>query len=58
MARLIGILVLIIDILAIFDVLKNVKVLERKILWIAVILLLPFFGAMAWYAVSRKIIKL
>jgi hypothetical protein len=39
-------------------VLKRETNTEKKILWIAVILLLPVFGALAWYAVSRKIINL
>lgn len=58
MGRVWGILVLVIDVLAILDVLKSDREIEKKILWIVVILLLPLLGALAWYGVSRKIINL
>jgi hypothetical protein len=58
MGRVWGILVLVIDVLAILDVLKSNREIEKKILWIVVILLLPLLGALAWYGVSRKIINL
>lgn len=58
MGRIWGILVLVIDVLAILDVLKSNREIEKKILWIVVILLLPLLGALAWYGVSRKIINL
>jgi hypothetical protein len=58
MARIISILVLVIAILAIVDVLNKVYETEKKILWIAVIILVPLFGSLAWYAISRKIINL
>ena len=58
MARVWSILVLVIDVLAILEVLKSDREIEKKILWIAVILLLPVLGALAWYGVSRKIINL
>lgn len=58
MGRLWYLLVIVIDVLAILDVLKRETNTEKKILWVVVILLLPVFGALAWYAVSRKIINL
>jgi hypothetical protein len=58
MGRVWGILVLVIDVLAILDILKSNREIEKKILWIVVILLLPLLGALAWYGVSRKIINL
>lgn len=57
MGRIWGILVIVIDVLAILDVLKSERELEKKILWIAVIILVPLFGAVVWYSVSRKIIN-
>lgn len=57
MGRIWGILVIVIDVLAILDVLKSDRELEKKILWIAVIILVPLFGAVVWYLVSRKIIN-
>lgn len=57
MGRIWGILVIVIDVLAVLDVLKSDRELEKKILWIAVIVLVPLFGALIWYVVSRKIIN-
>jgi hypothetical protein len=57
MGRIWGILVIVIDVLAILDVLKSDREMEKKILWIAVIVLVPLFGALIWYVVSRKIIN-
>ncbi len=58
MARFWTILVFVIDVLAIVDVWKRESSMEKRLLWIAVILLVPLFGALAWYAISRKIIRL
>lgn len=58
MARIGTILIFIIDVLAILDVWKRESDNTKKILWTVVILLLPLFGALAWYAVSRKIINI
>ena len=58
MIRIWSLLVLVIDVLAIIDVLQSSKEIEKKLLWIAIIVLLPFFGAVAWYLVSRRIINL
>lgn len=58
MARLLTILVFILDVLAIIDVWQRESSTEKKLLWTAVIILVPGFGALAWYLVSRKIINL
>jgi hypothetical protein len=58
MARFWTILVFVIDVLAIVDVWKRESSMEKRLLWIAVILLVPLCGALAWYAISRKIIRL
>jgi hypothetical protein len=58
MGRIWTILVLVIDVLAVLDVLKSDRELEKKILWIAIIILVPLLGALIWYVVSRKIINL
>jgi uncharacterized membrane protein YphA (DoxX/SURF4 family) len=54
MARLIGILVLIAVILTIIDVWQKESSLEKRLLWIVVIILLPIIGSIAWYIVSSK----
>lgn len=58
MIRIIGILIIIVDILAIIDVWRKESNLEKKLLWTVVILLLPMAGPIAWYLISRRIINL
>jgi len=58
MVRIWGLIILIIWVFAILDVLKRESSNEKRLLWIVIILLLPVAGALAWYAISRKIIKL
>lgn len=58
MARIWFVIVIVIDVLAILDVLKSESNNEKRLLWIVVILLLPVAGPLAWYAVSRKIINI
>lgn len=57
MFRIGPLLVLVIDIFAVWDILKSDKELEKKILWIAIVILAPLLGAIAWYLFSRKIIN-
>jgi len=58
MARIWFIIVLVIDVLAILDVWKREFRNEKRLLWTAIILLLPVAGPLAWYLISRGIIKL
>jgi len=58
MGRLWFLIVLIIDVVAILDVWNRESSMEKKILWIVVIILLPLVGPVAWYVISRKIINL
>ena len=51
-------LIIVIDVLAILDVWKQESSNEKKLLWTVAILFMPILGPLAWYAVSRKIIKL
>lgn len=56
MFRIGPLLVLMIDVFAVLDNLRSNKEMEKKILWIAIVILVPLFGAIAWYLFSRKII--
>ncbi len=58
MGRLLYILVIVIDVLAILDVWKTETSNEKRLLWIVVILVFPLLGPAAWYLISRGIIKL
>ena len=57
MFRIGPLLILAIDIFAVLDILKSNKEMEKKILWIAIVILAPLLGAIAWYLFSRKIIN-
>ncbi len=58
MGRLWGILIVVIIVLAVMDVWRREFSTEKRILWSIVIVVFPVVGALAWYAVSRKIINL
>ncbi|MFN3841434.1 MAG: PLD nuclease N-terminal domain-containing protein [Cyclobacteriaceae bacterium] len=58
MGRLLYIFIIIIDVLAIIDVWQRESSMEKRLLWIVIILVLPLLGPVAWYLVSRKIINL
>jgi hypothetical protein len=58
MGRILFIAVIVLDVLAILDVWKRETANDKKLLWTVVILLLPFAGPIAWYAISRKFINL
>ena len=50
---LLGTVVLLLDIFAIFSVLLGSSSVMRKIMWIAVILLLPFLGMGLYFLIGR-----
>jgi len=57
MGRIWVLLIFVIDVLAILDVWKREHTMEKRLLWSVVIILLPLIGPIAWYGVSRKIIR-
>ena len=54
MKGLLSIVILVLDIIAIIDVLKSSKDTGKKILWILLIVLLPVVGLILYYLVGRK----
>lgn len=58
MVRIVGLLILVVDALAILDVWRREDNLEKRLLWTIVIILLPIAGPLAWLVISRKIVKL
>ena len=58
MIRIWFVLVLVLDVVAILDVWQRESNNEKRLLWTVIILLLPLAGPIAWYLISRKIIKL
>ncbi len=54
MGRLLGIIIVIADIIAILDCVKSNKDTGRKILWVVLILVLPLVGLVLYYLVGKK----
>ncbi len=54
MSGILGLIVLVLDILAVLDCLKSSKDTAKKILWIALIVFLPFVGLILYYLVGKK----
>jgi len=54
MSGIFGLIVLVLDILAIIQIVQGKGDTEKKILWCAIILLLPVIGLVFWYLVGRK----
>ena len=54
MKGLLSLAILILDVIAIIDVIKSSKETGRKILWIAVILVFPVVGLALYFFIGRK----
>lgn len=54
MGKLISFVILIIDIIAIADIVKSNKSTEKKVLWIIAVVLLPILGPVLYYFMGRK----
>jgi hypothetical protein len=54
MISIIGLLVLVLDIIAIVDVVKSSMDPEKKTLWIILIVVLPFLGMVLYFLIGQK----
>ena len=54
MGGLLGLLVLVLDIIAILDVIKSSMDSGKKALWIIIILVLPLVGMAAYFLIGKK----
>jgi hypothetical protein len=54
MARLIGLLILVVDILVVVDILQSSKDTEKKILWVIAVVFLPVLGPILYYVLGRN----
>lgn len=54
MAGIFSLIILILDIVAIVDVLKSSKAGTQKLLWVILIILLPVIGLILYYLLGRK----
>ena len=54
MGPLLGLIVLVLDIIALFDVLKSSMETGKKALWIILILLLPVVGMVLYFLIGKR----
>jgi Phospholipase_D-nuclease N-terminal len=54
MARLIGLIIFIIDVVVVMDILKSNKDMEKKVLWIIAVIFLPLLGPILYYVIGKK----
>jgi hypothetical protein len=54
MGSLLGLVVLVLDIIAIVDLFKNVKDTGKKVLWLILILILPLVGMVLYFLIGKK----
>lgn len=51
---LFGVIILVLDIWAIVRIIESPKPTSDKVLWIAIIVLLPLLGFLLWYFIAKK----
>ena len=54
MGGLIGLVILVLDIIAIIDLFKSVKETGKKVLWLILILILPVIGMVLYFLIGKK----
>jgi hypothetical protein len=54
MTTILGLVVLVLDIIAIIDVLKSSMATGKKVLWIILILVLPVVGMVLYFLIGKK----
>jgi len=54
MGALISIIILIIDVIVIFDIVRSNKDTEKKVLWIIAVIFLPVLGPILYYFIGKK----
>ena len=54
MSGLIGIIILVLDIIAIVDVLKSSMDTGKKALWIGLVIILPVIGMVLYFLMGKK----
>ncbi|MBP9925353.1 MAG: PLDc_N domain-containing protein [Cyclobacteriaceae bacterium] len=54
MAKFIGFLILIIDVVVVLEIIRGNKDVEKKILWIIAVVFLPVLGPILYFIMGRK----
>lgn len=53
MGKIISFLILVIDVIVIYDIVKSKKDTEKKVLWIIAVIFLPVLGPLLYYFLGR-----
>lgn len=54
MQALLGLIYLALVIVAILDILKTIKETGKKVLWIILVLVIPYIGVAAYFLIGKK----
>ena len=54
MGTLLGLVILVLDIVAIVDVVKSAVDTGKKVLWVVLILVLPIIGMVLYFLIGKK----
>lgn len=54
MSGLLGLIVLVLDIIAILDIVKSSRDTGGKVLWILLVVILPFIGMILYFVIGKK----
>ena len=54
MNGILGVVIFVLDIIAILDIFKSQKTSGKKILWTLVVLIVPLIGMIAYFVVGKK----
>lgn len=54
MSGLLGLVVLVLDIVAIVDIVKSAMDSGKKVLWILLVVLLPLIGMVLYFVIGKK----
>jgi len=54
MGTLLGLIILVLDIIAIVDVVKSSQDTTKKVLWILLVLILPVVGMVLYFLLGKK----
>lgn len=51
---ILGIIILVLDIIAILSIIQSGMTLAMKVVWVLVVLLLPVIGMILWFLIGNK----
>lgn len=54
MSGLLGLVVLVLDIIAIIDIVKSTRPTGNKVLWTLLVLILPLVGMILYFVIGKK----